>query len=182
MQRISCTDLGLTVRDLESHLVSSGYWASDDLRARNACTLSPGALGLSPHAISSLDTLARETYSALAHVNQRLMALTSARSLSNADAAFVKMARRAARDLLNPGETGDVPPVIKLDLVIDTERAFKIVEVDAYNPRGYGYLALLDALVPQTKRVGTGIGGLARIMKESSGSTPWTILVSEHER
>ena len=180
MQDISAIDLGLSVRDVQQYLVGCGYWGTETLRARNACTLTPCALALSRDALNGLDQLARQTYAALASTQQRIHALATARSLTNADAAFVKLARRAARDLLAPGECELVPPVVKLDCVI-TDGSFKVVEVDAYNPRGYGYLALLNALVPTGKRAGGGIAELAKRMRAQSDGA-WRFLVPEYER
>lgn len=181
MQDMIAKDLGLSARDVRQYLIGSGYWADEELRARNACTLTPCALALSHQALRGLDRLARETYAALAATQARIHALANARSLSNADAAFVKLARRAARELLAPGECDLVPPVVKLDCVIAEDGSFKAVEVDAYNPRGYGYLALLDALVPKGKRVGGGIAELARRMRAISGGS-WRFIVPEYER
>ena len=191
MTSVSTTSLSARTIDLdgsrsrlESYLVSRGYWNTPEKRRRYAYTLSPSAYALTQPEHQELARIAARTHAAVCSLAGRLGALAqNAAYLSNEDAAFLKLASVAARGLLRPHESADVPPVMKLDLIRDARGGFKLVEADVYNPRGFGYAALLEESVPYIyrDRIFRGIAVLAELLKHQS-TAPWQLIVSEFER
>lgn len=178
-------DLGIGRQALASQLVASGYWGTPDLRRRNAYVLSPCAYAISARQAGDLERLAKCTYSALRCLSTRLSQLALEKSLTNDDARFLAMATRNTRGLLSPREIGGcVPPAVKVDLVQDASGRYFIAEVDAYNPRGFGYFALLDSTLPDAFRSqDKSVGKLARLLRMVNGTEGvWHILVADFER
>lgn len=188
MSATQTIDLSVERTSLESYLVTCGYWGHAELRRRHAYVLSPSVYQVSPKQEADLDRLARKTYAAVKLLNARLIALgEKSTHLSNGDAAFLKLANSASRSLLRPedGETR-IPPVIKVDLVQNGAGEYSIVEVDVYNPRGFGYAALLEESVPEHLH-SLRYPGVAGLLKHFRSVTTdrdigWHVLVSEFER
>ena len=181
-------DMGLTRDSLESYLVRIGYWADMELRRRNAYVLSPSAYVVSARQRYDLERLSRATYAAVKQLSSKLTFLANEKSISNSDARFLALATSSTRGLRHPSQSdGAVPPVMKVDLVQNAEGKYFIAEVDAYNPRGFGYLGFLDETVPQELRLGgrgMGITGLADLMRRSSRYDygEWVLIASDFER
>lgn len=178
-------DLGILRPHLDSYLEGTGYWGDAERRRRNAYVLSPCAYVITPEQKKQLDRLSTTTFSAVRTLSKYLSELAGERSLSNVDAQFLSLARTGLRGLLTPAEVaGSTPPVIKVDLVQDACGVYQIAEVDAYNPRGFGYMALLDGTVPVSyKRSGPGVDAVADMMiAQERGETEWLIIVADQER
>lgn len=177
-------DLGISREHLESYLEATGYWGDAERRRRNMYVLSPSAYVISPDQKAQLDRLATATFNAVRTLSKHLSHLAGERSLSNKDAVFLALAGSGLRGLLGPKEImGNMPPCLKVDLVQDERGVYQIAEVDAYNPRGFGYMALLDESMPNSfTRSGPGIRAVTDMMIEVGGEGEWVIIVSEHER
>jgi hypothetical protein len=180
-------DMGFSRETLESYLVGTGFWGNPELRDRHGYQLSPAAYVLSGEQASELERLSEATHSAVSSLNQQLVAY-AARSpkLTNGEAGLLKRAKIATRGLLSPYDgVNEVPPVLKVDLVQDVAGHFRIVEVDSYNPRGFGYATLLERSLPELWRTPRlpGIERLATMIGEHSSQVDtWYLLVSEFER
>ncbi len=170
--------------EIDSYLVSIGYWATQELRRKNTYVLSPAAYALTCTQSQQLEVLARTVYAAMRTLSERLSALSQERSLTNSDAQFLALANAGIRGLLGPKDIGGaVPPIMKVDMMQDTDGCYRIAEVDAYNPRGLAFMALLDESLPKYHPpVGGGVAAVARMMKACGGAASWTIIVSEMER
>ena len=181
-------DLGIERGDLESYLRDVGYWPDEKTKQRYLYRLSPSALVVSPREREGLERLARTTYAAVGLLAGRLADIGAKKSPSSHDEGrLASLARRASRGLLLPEDgVRDIPPVIKVDLVRDPEGGYGIAEVDVFNPRGLGFVALLEGSVPEhfrnQKRRFPGLSGLARSLGESPEERSFGILVSEFER
>lgn len=175
-------DMGLSRTTLESYLVNIGYWRTPELRRRNAYVLSPSAYAISSKQRTDLERLSVATYRAVRALSERLSALAQQRTLDNAEARFLALATGSRRGLPHPKEIrGAVPPIFKVDLMQDADGRYSIAEVDTYNPRGFGYMALLDGSVPDAYR--TEPENMSRFSPYlAQKSDTWTILVSERER
>ncbi len=175
-------DIGNTRRDLERYLQDVGYWATPEDRARYAYVLSPCAYVLNAEQKAAMERMAKAVYGAVVSLSERLSAFALARSLSNNDAQFLALATSATRGLVPPSQNaGRVPPVLKVDLMQDATGAYKIAEVDSYNPRGLAFVSLIDATAPGRLLCGPGIRVIADMMRSIS-EDPWDIIVSERER
>lgn len=187
MSSYQTLDTGITRADLDTYLVESGYWGNAERRRRHAYVLSPSAYLLSLKQKGDIHRLARSTYAAVRKLNDRLVTLARPGThLSHEDAAFVKLGTMASRALLRPvdGESR-IPPVIKVDIIQNSEGRYFIAEVDVYNPRGFGYAALLEESLPPTLMTSRfpGIAGLLEIFEASQHKdVEWHVLVSEFER
>lgn len=174
-------DLGLSRNDLESYLRQSGYWKNEEMKRRYLYHLSPSALLVSSRERESLERLATTTYAAVLSLADRIASIGMKKSPSSHDEGrLVSLARRAARGLLLPEDgVRDIPPVIKVDLVRDPRGNYGIAEIDVFNPRGLGFVALLEGGVPVGMRSNRfpGMKGVAGLLGESH-----SVLVSEFER
>lgn len=177
-------DLGISRRYVEDHLVMTGYWDSPFEKGNRRYTLSPSAYQLSREQQTSLDRLARSTYAAVARLNTHLCTLAKAKGLSHQDGMFLKLANSASRGLLRP-EDGctRISPILKVDVMQAADGRFQIAEVDAYNPRGLGYCALLNDLFGGVAGMWRypGLGVVASMLGERYVG-PWYIVLSEYER
>ena len=160
-------NLGLSREHLQMYLEATGYWGTSERRHRNAYVLSPSAYVISPEQKTQLNRLSQATFGAVCRLSGHLSGLAGERSLTNTDAQFLSLVRTGLRGLLSPAEiAGAAPPLLKVDLVQDEEGKYFIAEVDAYNPRGFGYMALLDGSIPNSlKRSGPGIAAVADLMR-----------------
>lgn len=179
-------DLGLTRPELASYLAGCGYWGSPEKEKRHGYVLSPCAYVVSPAQHKWLDDMSRSTFRALANLQHDLCSVAKADSRSNADAQFLSLATRASRGLLTPHDgCTEVPPYIKVDLVQTPEGAYRIVEVDAHNPRGLPYIAFLEG-TPKLQRHARyrGIETLCTMLRRKTApiAVEWTILVAHYER
>lgn len=186
-------DLGLARRDLESYLVHAGYWGSEEARRRYGYVLSPSALVLSKTQQQDLERLAVSTHTAVRTLNNRLCDIGAQVSPStHEDALLLRLGNAATRGLLKPSAgVRAVPPVIKVDLVMDPDGRFHIAEVDTYNPRGLGFVTLLEESIRLELEQGVhgrlfkrypGTGGVAQVMRDTAPKEKWYLLVSEFER
>lgn len=177
-------DAGLSRDTLERTLIESGLWTRGADNSRYGYTLSPCVWGLSSTSAHNLEMLGRTVHRSLRALDQKLNYLGSGGvHLSKADARFLRLAKTGIKNLLSPrdGKEG-VPPIVKVDLVQDTDGNFRIAEVDAYNPRGLGYLCLLASTTEGMNRF-PGEGVLTSLFASSRRDTsPWIIIVSEFER
>lgn len=178
-----CIDMGISRASLEEHLVSSGYWLGNERRRRNAYVLSPSAYAVSGQQRIQLDALARALYASIERVSARLSTLGRSKHLTHEESFFLALAKNGVRGLQPPREhDGSIPPVIKVDLMQSSDGSFKIAEADVYNPRGFGYLALLDATIPaEFARVGSGMSGLAGHVARVANGAQVPIIVSTYE-
>lgn len=186
-------DLGLARRDLESYLAHCGYWGDEEARRRYGYVLSPSALVLSKTQQQDLERLAVSTHAAVRTLNNRLCDIGAQVSPStHEDALLLRLGNVAMRGLLKPSAgVRAVPPVIKVDLVMDPDGRFHIAEVDTYNPRGLGFVTLLEESIHfELKRNAAnrafkrypGTGGVAQVMRDLAPGKQWFLLVSEFER
>ncbi len=189
MTHSQTVDLGISRCDVAHYLVATGYWNSPQENGNRRYTLSPSAYRLSREQQTSLNRLALWTYNAIMRLNAYLCDLAKANGLSHQDGMFLKLANSASRGLLRP-EYGcmDISPVLKIDVMQSVNGRFQIAEVDAYNPRGLGYNALLnDLFLPVCQASGSGVEqypgmGMVAEMLKSRYTGPWHIVLSEYER
>lgn len=179
-------DIGLSKGDIEKYLKEIGYWDTPEKRERHAYILSPGAYVLHPSQHKELQEIARAVYSAVQELERKLIRHHKDKSISNENARFLKIARKASQGLLKPGEDTDdrVPPIIKIDLVQSCEGGYKIVEVDSYNPRALGTMALVEGILSLTERkpAYSLVKNLSAILNASGKKAEWKIIISERER
>lgn len=178
-------DLGLTRPELASYLAGCGYWGNAEKQKRYGYVLSPCAYAVSPAQHRQLDELSRNTFRALENLQHDLYCVAKVDSRSNADAQFLSLAIRAARGLLTPYDGRlEVPPYIKIDLVQTPVGEYRIVEVDAHNPRGLPYIAFLEGTPKLPDQRYRGIDTLCAMLRRKTApiAAPWTLLVSHYER
>ncbi len=179
-------DLGFDRADLEMYLSQCGYWGDAEKRRRHAYVLSPSAYTMSASQAANMERLAVATGAAVSELNQHLCACANVKHPPHYEAEMLRFASSASRGLLLPrdGELR-IPPVFKVDIVQDRFGRFQIVEVDVYNPRGFGYAALLEESMSGvfgTRRF-PGVEQLVRILHaHGAEDAPFYVLVSEHER
>lgn len=178
---------GVSKSALATYLKDVGYWPTPEDRQRYEYVLSPSAYVLSPRQSEQLERLGKKTHQAVEALNNRLVDIAAQKSpSSHEEARLVGIANSASRSLLRPlnGER-KVPPIIKVDLVQDGGGNFHIVEVDTYNPRGLGYVALLDwsyrKHAVQPRYWGMHSIGLTLSNANVYGDV-WYLIVSEYER
>lgn len=176
-------NVGITRESLVRTLTESGLWSGES-DSRYGYTLSPCAYGISKKQARELEYLSRGIYRALKLLDRRLNSLGSDPGPNKADARFLRLSKTGTKNLLSPRDCdSNLPPVVKVDLVQDCNGAFKVAEVDAYNPRGLGYLCLLGSTVGKEVNRFPGIGVLCSLFASMRrGTTPWFIIVSEYER
>lgn len=185
MNTAQILDAGLHRHELTRTLAHCGLWSGgDDNRYRY--TLSPCVYAISKSQREELELLARNVYASLESLDAKLTLLASGKThLSKQDARFLRLAKTGTKNLLSPREGKEgLPPVVKVDLVQDTNGNYQVAEVDAYNPRGLGYLCLLEmTLDTQTQRY-AGIETLRSIFAAQGkcNDPKWFIIVSEFER
>lgn len=177
-------DMGLSHDDVTEYFAKSGYWGTKELKERYACTLSPAAYVLSTKDQASLHALSLATYGAVKELNNKLCTIAGSTHIPPRDGHFLKLAGAATRGLLRPlDQEYRIPDAMKVDLVLDGEGNFNIAEVDVYNPRGFGFAALLEGIVPKEFRDNryAGVKLLASQLKRYDVGT-WYFIVSEYER
>jgi hypothetical protein len=180
-------DLGLSREYLEDYLKKCGYWANPTRRSQLSYNLSPSAYVATHKQEDELERLARATYAAVYGLNLKLIKYAQDTKAGNEAARLVKLANNAARGLLKPIDGEDrIPPMIKIDLIQDPNGKYWIAEVDTYNPRGFGFAAMLEESLEPTLKVRRfpGMAQVARILKTNGipGTQPWFVLVSDFER
>lgn len=184
---IQTADLGLSQEYLEKYLRECGYWANSERREQLSFNLSPSAYIASAKQENDLERLAKAAYLAVSALNFSLCKTGAEKYLSKEAARFLQLGNKASRGLLQPrdGETR-IPPMIKVDLVQDAEGGYHIAEIDTYNPRGFGFAAMLEESLRSDLKVRRfpGMEQLCRILRTTgvSGDIPWFVLVSEFER
>lgn len=186
-ESIQIADLGISRGYLDSHLKGCGYWANDERRARYDYVLSPSVYVASAKQEDSLERMAKAAYLAVHELNLMLTKAAREKSLGKEQARFLQLGNAAARGLLRPqdGETR-IPPMIKVDLVQDALGNYRIAEVDTYNPRGFGFAAMLEESLQSSMKLRRfpGMEQLCRILRTHgvSDDVPWFVVVSEFER
>lgn len=186
MQGANAVDLGLSRNEIEKRFVDIGYWATDEHRARYRCTLSPSAYLLSQGEQDAMQLLARTTYAAVTDLNGSLCDIAAKKSPANHDEGrLLRLANCGSRALLRPSDgMRSIPPLMKLDLMLSEDGTFKIAEIDAYNARGLGFMALLEEClqgVPDIRRF-PGLSGVLSALSQAGAEREWTIVVSDYER
>lgn len=187
-ENIQIADLGVSRAYLEKHLRECGYWANPERRERYAYVLSPCVYVASSRQEADLERLAVRTYAAVQKLNEELCALARKNHLTKDEARFLQLGNAASRSLLRPqDQVTRIPPVIKVDIVQDIFGRYQVAEVDAYNPRGFGYAAMLEQSLDSRMKLRRfpGIEELARIFEATQGEDsiwPWFVVVSEYER
>jgi hypothetical protein len=177
-------DAGLSRQYLTHKLIESGLWSESGDNSRYGYTLSPCVYGIGPDFARNLEYLGRDVHRSLRSLDEKLICLGSGGvHLTKPAARFLRLAKTGTKNLLTPRDGGvGISPVIKVDLVQDMDGNYRIAEVDAYNPRGLGYLCLLASMTDGMKRFpGEGVltSLFASIRRDNS---PWVIIVSEYER
>ena len=172
-------DLGFNHKELEEKLVSIGLWNTPEKRKRHGYVLSPCGYLVSRRQQEELDSLAKSTYKALQVLEEVLCKIGRNTPRTQEEREIYSIANRSKCGLAVPGEFApSIPPILKVDLVQTPEGHFKIAEVDAYNPRGLAFMALLDATLPEGAPSYPGIFRLAQML----GTDSITYLFSEKER
>jgi hypothetical protein len=178
--RTHMLDLGFSRRDVEEFLVTAGYWDTASKRERHACVLTPSAYIL--HEEPQLTLAAKALYAGVMRLESVLAGLSQQHRLLHAESQFLRMAKSASHGLLRPGEDlgVDIPPVVKIDMVRDRTGEWYAVEVDTYNPRALGTMALVDALarLANTAPASSIASNLAMLLGRER---EWTFIVSEKE-
>jgi hypothetical protein len=180
-------DLGLSRPYFENYLRNCGYWANEDRRAQLAYVPSPSVYIATKRQEADLERMAKATYLAVHGLNVALCKTAGEKNLTKEAARFLQLGNSASRGLLRPqdGETR-IPPMIKVDLVQDVDGMYQIAEVDTYNPRGFGFAAMLEESLQSDLKLRRfpGMEQLCRILKTNgvSDDTLWFVLVSEFER
>lgn len=173
-------DLGLSRRDLENYLIRVGYWDTAHKRIRHMCILSPMAYILREE--TALTATARAIHAAVQKLEDELIALSRAKQPGREAAQWLGCAKTASGGLLYPGQafTPGIPPILKVDMVRDREGRWHVVEVDSYNARALGTIALCDWLLEQC-----GLAPYASIgdnlVRCLGGETSLTVVVSAKE-
>lgn len=188
MSNIQTFDSQVSREEIESRFVECGYWGSEELRRRHACVLSPSVYQLAPVQERDLERLAVRTYAAVKRLNDELIDLaTGGKHLTKSEAQFLRLANNGSRSLLRPlDEERRIPPVIKVDLIQNSAGDYFIAEVDVYNPRGFGYAALLEESF--ASRLWPfrypGLAGLIELFDAAKGADEieWHVVISEFER
>lgn len=177
-------DMGLERSVIEQHLRQTGYWGCEHTRIRNAFVLSPCAYVVSGAQRSCLDRISRAVYAGVSMLGGKISSLARLKRLENGEAFFLGLAKSGVRGLLTPYEyDGRVPPIMKVDIMQTRDGTYAIAEVDAYNPRGFGYLELLNGTIPNGFRpCGPGVRAIAQELALQTPGASWTIIVSEMER
>lgn len=178
--RAPVLDLGFSSWDIEQHLITVGYWNTESRRERHACVLTPCAYVFNEELIVA--KAAMVLYKAVTRLEITLQELSHRLRLDHSESQFLRIGKRAAHGLLQPGEetSPTVPPMIKIDMVRDRDRWYA-VEIDAYNPRALGTVALVDGLAKRTGKslVSDIVTHLAPILGHEH---EWVFLISEKER
>ncbi len=177
-------DLGIARQDIEAYLNRAGYWKDAETRERYQYVLSPSAYVVSKQQQSDLARMAACIYGAVSGLNERLCEIAGgAGPKDNTEAALLKLANVASRGLLRPcdGEAR-IPPIMKVDLIQNAQGRFSIVEIDAYNPRGLGFVALLEGGLPASylQMRYPGVLGVRNAFGQTC--TELCLIVSEFER
>lgn len=178
------TDLGIAREDIEAYLRGVGYWKDQEAQKRYQYVLSPSAYVVSKQQQSDLARMATCIFAAVSELNVRLCNIASGKGpQDNAEAALLKLANVASRGLLRPCDNESrVPPIMKVDLVQGVRGRFSIVEIDAYNPRGLGYVALLEGCLPASS-LGMRYPGVLGVRNAfGSACTSLCVIISEYER
>ncbi len=181
-----CT-LKISKTQLENHLKQIGYWGTPFLEKRNEFVLSPCGYLVSKKQQAELEKISKAIFSSLDSVAKKIHILAEDTPLTRQDQEFFGIATRGSKKLLVPSETsdGEIPPMIKVDMVQDSEGNYFVVEVDAYNPRGLGFNALLDSIAsldPDQNKTCQTTSYLANLLKKFNSNGKIFYLVSEHER
>ncbi len=176
------TDTSITRAEIETHAISSGLWATPELRQRNGYVLSPCVYVVSKDQQAALQRLAQTVYLSLGSLENALGAIAPLGQRSLPQAEFFRLATRARRGLFSPGVESGLPPIVKVDLVQDGEGRYFVAEVDAYNPRGLGYISFLEESLPSSLRWQRfpGVSMVRDLLLQQSST--WTLIVSEFER
>lgn len=142
------SSLDISKNQLVSYLESVGYWGNDYLRKRNEFVLSPCAYKINSKQYENLNKLGRTIYSSLRAIAKKVYTFSNSAPKNRDDQELMGIVSRGDRKLLSPSETRDdsIPPILKVDIAQDCEGNYKVMEVDAYNPRGLGFNALLDGV------------------------------------
>ena len=176
-------ETGLSRHDIESYLVGCGYWGTPEDRERYSFLLSPAAYALTPSERGDLARFAGATWNAAVSLQERLCDIAARQTgpATNGDGRLLRLANNATRGLYSPrdGERR-IPPILKVDLMLCQDGRFQIAEVDAYNPRGLGYVALLQGSMPNGTPQYPGLDGVYAEL--SKGGNNLRIVVSEYER
>ncbi len=179
-------DTGISFSELKRFLIDIHYWDTPEKRIRHSYILSPGAYRLTAPPHRELQEIAKAAYGAVANLEKHFSELAHQRVLSHEEARFLHVGKSAAHGLFNPGKDPEekIPSLLKLDLVEKTDGTYAIVEVDTYNPRALGMIALLDETLSLSGRVPAYpiAESIARAVQNEGVGDDWTILVSEKER
>ncbi len=183
--------LQTSAESLDAYLVQTGYWSTEQRRERNKCVLSPCGFFLSGDDREKLDAMARDTHAALQQVSSDIYTAAQSKTQSRESQKLLSIVRRCSRGLCDAksAEMDRIPDVIKVDLVRDIRGQFRIVEVDAYNPRGLGFNVLLDNMVKKCVSEGGSVKTFDTISHVACLLRGWmgrlkaiAFIQSDHER
>ncbi|MBI5457226.1 hypothetical protein HY971_00685 [Candidatus Kaiserbacteria bacterium] len=174
-------DLGFTARQVEDCLTSIGYWGTAARREHHACVLTPSAYVLREE--RQLIEQSTALYAAVGKLETTLAALPRLRRIDHRQSQLLRLARSASHGLLQPGEdrATDIPPIVKLDMVRDAAGNWHAVEVDTYNLRPLGVIALVDAIAKYGLHE-PAYCVVSHLAATLGNDRQWTIVVSEKER
>jgi hypothetical protein len=181
------SSLNISKNQLEIYLKSVGYWGNDYLRKRNEFVLSPCAYKVNVSQYDSLNNFARKLYSSLENIAKKVHALAQDVPRNRDDQELMGIVSHGSRRLLLPSDTQDdkIPPILKVDIVQTCNGDYQAVEVDAYNPRGLGFNALLNGVTTLSNervRIFETTKILAQMLKEFSPSGKVAYFIADYER
>ncbi len=121
--------------------MATGIWDEGRRHGSHSFLLSPDVYRISADWMVELDELAKAVQRCLLGVS-RLVAIASDSSLHNPSDAYGLLYQRLTRGApynLHALRPANIPLLCKVDLMVDRDGNFKIAEIDATNPRSWGY-------------------------------------------
>ena len=126
---------------LEDTVRATGLWDDGRRTGSHSFLLSPKVYEISAAQRAELDELCRAIQRALLGLS-RLVGIAGDNSLSGGLGAYNDLYRRLTRATpygLSTLRPSNLPILAKVDLMVDAAGQFKIAEIDATNPRSWGY-------------------------------------------
>lgn len=128
-------------KKLTNALIESGLWDNEnDLKYGFALCANPYNIDSHINQFQEIGVIVKDFYHNIIEIAQKLEGKNS------------KIANYL-NPILDKGKDGypfktdnAISPIIKVDIIIDTDENLKIVEIDGYNPRGISYAILLNQI------------------------------------
>ncbi|XLQ19694.1 MAG: hypothetical protein ACKUBY_03820 [Candidatus Moraniibacteriota bacterium] len=160
-------DLKMEKSDIEQSLIECGLWDTPEKRRRHNYILSPCAYLVTKQQQEQLLVIAKSVYAAIETLDKVLIEIAKNKPRDRYEQELFSLASRACNGLAKPGVfSAGIPKVMKLDLMQTPKGDFKIAEVDAYNPRGLAFMAILDETVKNLDlEQYSGLKGFAKMLR-----------------